>query len=1211
MKSFAILKTNVNLTSNIKIIIDSRQNLYLESIDSDSFLSINKLKKFKYNYNISFGKNISIFYKNIPNDIIFKSKKQNISLMSNDFSEQTDNLYEYGAKSILNNKDYTEKFEYFAPLHIERNNIPSNFFIFRIDGESYEASSKENFLENIKKFKVVKNFELNKGNIKMLFDNNYLKNNSFPKTPLEINFKELELSYWYGIDINSGIYTNKSFMLSNFIKSEKEIYELEKFTTSKYKEFGLIYPNILNLSFLFNDFPSTPERKKSWSVNKYFGFYVDQMILVDSITTFIPKKLKNDITINSGNQLISTSENYPFIDSWDETIPFYIEINGIFYLVQKRTSNNEIKLSKVDNESYISEEYLYSNDELYFIISDIDLINKEEFINKKTIKINSDGFILNLDNTPYLLDTNDADIWVIEIDNIFYSIIKENNFLKINSDDSFDFKDNSYRIKNSGTWNKKDIKIDFINKPLSYNIFKLKLSDIKYFDNRIVNTDISNFEYQIKNEVINTNEPKLYMENYNSTGFPKEIEKIIFKNKELSIPVSSEYTANLETFKVDNNRISDIWQINSDYCRWGYTNSLNMYDYPYIFNNSFLLEEYNRSVSLDNTIPSNIDRNLDYFYTLNNNKHLYDFNTVDINKENFDLYEYINSDKDYFTDFFEGEEVMNNKLNRYKKYSIINEFDSETNNTLFRGIKFKFFNVLNTTKDSVELTNTNIFNKYKFSILSSNKKESSIEWDVLEEWKLNSFYKKESKVVFNDIIYVCIRDNVKNNPSTIITNIEVKTSPFNQVDDWEPLNQKTILWTPSNSVNYIYNDIIYNEDNYYFLKNVNNLIDFWNPYKKSYSEDEKVLFKNKIYKSVISNNIYSPDQGINKYWKVSKDEDTKWEKIEVWSSDKKYGQGTYVFYIDSVYLSKSSTEIDQNPKTSVWELKYSFVANNEKIYTPSNNNIIIQNNHYYMVISNQNNEKLDNGIEIFINKKWKNILIFININDNTLKVSNKKRTDMYTSLYTKMSGLNFINSINNIDLENGWVNKLKYIVIDENNIVKEANYNNKQLIKYLIQCDLPEELQMNPHQIVKRIDKSIPNINFKNRIINNRIETLEQLESYSGIPISYNILNQKENIEDLDKITLYRYSGFYTPIFLSVDLFKNNNLKFNTELNNFGIIKEYKIIKVNKTNYILKLKNSKENSSIYPMLDEFGITLVDWFIFKSSYSDDFLYSINK
>lgn len=70
-------------------------------------------------------------------------------------------------------------------------------------------------------------------------------------------------------------------------------------------------------------------------------------------------------------------------------------------------------------------------------------------------------------------------------------------------------------------------------------------------------------------------------------------------------------------------------------------------------------------------------------------------------------------------------------------------------------------------------------------------------------------------------------------------------------------------------------------------------------------------------------------------------------------------------------------------------------------------------------------------------------------------------------------------------------------------------------------------------------------------------------------------------------------TSFYEPIY--------GNYKFDTDLTGFGIIRERKIRKVNRSGSILKLKEVSDTNSIYPMLDEFGYTFADFFIFKSTW----------
>ena len=67
------------------------------------------------------------------------------------------------------------------------------------------------------------------------------------------------------------------------------------------------------------------------------------------------------------------------------------------------------------------------------------------------------------------------------------------------------------------------------------------------------------------------------------------------------------------------------------------------------------------------------------------------------------------------------------------------------------------------------------------------------------------------------------------------------------------------------------------------------------------------------------------------------------------------------------------------------------------------------------------------------------------------------------------------------------------------------------------------------------------------------------------------------------------------------------NSIFDTELTDFGIIKNLIISKINRNGNVLKLKNSTNLSSIYPMLDEFGYTIANMFIFKSNWDYEYYY----
>ena len=126
MRSFSILRTNVGLTTNIKIMVDSNYNLYLESIDSTPELKIQNYKSVKFIKDNYYDDLIPFFYKSLPSEIAYKIKYDDDNdSMTDDFSNQYDEIYQSGARNILNNKSYSEEYEYFAPLYISKSKLPT------------------------------------------------------------------------------------------------------------------------------------------------------------------------------------------------------------------------------------------------------------------------------------------------------------------------------------------------------------------------------------------------------------------------------------------------------------------------------------------------------------------------------------------------------------------------------------------------------------------------------------------------------------------------------------------------------------------------------------------------------------------------------------------------------------------------------------------------------------------------------------------------------------------------------------------------------------------------------------------------------------------------------------------------------------------------------------------------------------------------------
>ena len=219
----------------------------------------------------------------------------------------------------------------------------------------------------------------------------------------------------------------------------------------------------------------------------------------------------------------------------------------------------------------------------------------------------------------------------------------------------------------------------------------------------------------------------------------------IYKDDVVLVPCSSDYIATLEPFRINNNELTDLWRKNSTFCRFGYQNSISNGDYIYLLNNNDIHENFNRTADTIQFSPNRKSRNLDYFYSINSGTTSYLQHSLHIEKNydsvqdlsfRFELDKYLNThtysigytySSDYFKYLFGStQSFLNGKIiknvNKYSYFESGNK--SIPNISVFRGLKFKLFEVDNIKKNEISIDNINLltsskFNEYKLSILLS------------------------------------------------------------------------------------------------------------------------------------------------------------------------------------------------------------------------------------------------------------------------------------------------------------------------------------------------------------------------------------------------------------------------------------------------------------------------------------------------------------
>jgi hypothetical protein len=394
-----------------------------------------------------------------------------------------------------------------------------------------------------------------------------------------------------------------------------------------------------------------------------------------------------------------------------------------------------------------------------------------------------------------------------------------------------------------------------------------------------------------------------------------------------------------------------------------------------------------------------------------------------------------------------------------------------------------------------------------------------------------------------------------------------------------------------------------------------------NHHRPDYQQPYKITRSYNLLRSGLEGiNVYENTGSY--YWVATQSNSPKWKTIGVWNPSSPY-INTYIVHNGVVYYCVSSSTGNEPGISNDWTRQYSLVPDTSIVYNSSTNPIIEMNDSYYMIKSNTSSSTLENGINIYINKKWKNILVNIDIADNTIpNISECDRDVMYNELNKKLTAHNFIQCINDLSNKYGFTDYVNYIIINEDGSINRYNYNNIEGLPYHISCETPDEVVMKFDSIIKKpiaLPKALKPIHVLSSVFPN----LANLNYYNNIPVAVEISPNKyfpkpiANFHGAKNITedvIYRFSGFYMPIFYDIQLFDKNsftasvgNYKFDTTLTDFGLIKERKIRKVNHNGSVLKLNNVKDQKSIYPMIQEFGYTTADTFIFKSTWDLNYHY----
>lgn len=272
--SYSLLHVNPKLTGNVKVVVDSESNLYLDTFKVSLGLSQNKYRHIPINPSEYYGRTLMTKMKSMPSDDFYKIEETCYDLFAtaNDFDEQYYDKYNYGVRTN-SDKMYNENYALLAPLCI-RKTLPDFFLVFKINNYESTFEEKNIILKNRTNFinldycQLIKSFDLREGTNLGTYIRKILENNKTSVGDVYTGYDYNHFNIFNGISLDRGVVTN----IYEETTPERNINNqvaMNDWYTLGFQRNRIVSKDIINFEFMFDD-----TSEKLFSLPTYFGVYV-------------------------------------------------------------------------------------------------------------------------------------------------------------------------------------------------------------------------------------------------------------------------------------------------------------------------------------------------------------------------------------------------------------------------------------------------------------------------------------------------------------------------------------------------------------------------------------------------------------------------------------------------------------------------------------------------------------------------------------------------------------------------------------------------------------------------------------------------------------------------------------------------------------------------------------------------------------------------
>ena len=370
LSSFMLMRTNPRLTGNIKLVVTSDDKLYLDTFKVSQTLNDRVYRKYPVSSDGNYPFDVKTVFSRLPQSELFRLPKDSLNPHKyfTSYDEQYLTEYEYGAETSTDDM-YTENMRILAPLHLGKD-VPDFFCIFRYEGvlnkESYNSAypdDAEKLKELIATSETVKIFDLRNYTAAGKYIRNYQKMISdFLYGSCYMQFIEQEnaddilnirqgTDSWKGIDVSKGIITNmmeSSYFKTQVLNRDSAVQErFNNYVIGGYERNNVLYPYILNLEFMFNDFQDI----KEFSMHRYFGLYLTENALAEYDSIIRYNQSGDVLKLDKDDNLVNDDKAIAAVNAPDLT-------DRIFFITTNNDASRIRSSSEID--AFISK-YVLNN----------------------------------------------------------------------------------------------------------------------------------------------------------------------------------------------------------------------------------------------------------------------------------------------------------------------------------------------------------------------------------------------------------------------------------------------------------------------------------------------------------------------------------------------------------------------------------------------------------------------------------------------------------------------------------------------------------------------------------------------------------------------------------------------------------------------------------------------------------------------------------